>query len=231
MVPRRVLICVLPRRLRDRYGDEVQALLDDLEASGSLRVRDQLDVVLAGLSQRFSGARHRRLRWCGLAVALGGAAVVALLSVSAGTPGVPGSRRVHQAMLSPSLRRVPTTDVRVLPGRTPETAIWTRKALEATAKVVHWIPPGGHGGSALLRFTTLRQATQLLGRNVGTSSSPVVLVAVHRPLTATQAGNDPAQPSPWVVTVFTPTSTRLLAVLQPTAGGWPRASPPPMTAP
>jgi hypothetical protein len=50
---------VFPSAWRKRYGDELAALIEDVEHDDDLRVTDRLDVVRAGLQTRAGGRRRR----------------------------------------------------------------------------------------------------------------------------------------------------------------------------
>ena len=50
---------VFPRVWRRRYGDELAALIEDVEHDDDLRATDRLDIVRAGLRTRATGRRRR----------------------------------------------------------------------------------------------------------------------------------------------------------------------------
>lgn len=84
-LPRDAALRWYPRAWRERYGDELIALVEDYSEGGKLRFRDRLDLIRAGLllhrrSKIRSRFAHRRLvvaRLVGCA-----AAVVALGSIT-----------------------------------------------------------------------------------------------------------------------------------------------------
>lgn len=55
--PRRWLRA-FPRAWRDRYGGELQGLVEDLRAQGDLRSSDRIDLVRRGLAMRRDGLRR-----------------------------------------------------------------------------------------------------------------------------------------------------------------------------
>jgi hypothetical protein len=50
---------VFPRAWRKRYGDELAALIEDVQHDDDLRATDRLDIVRAGLQTRARGCRRR----------------------------------------------------------------------------------------------------------------------------------------------------------------------------
>jgi len=78
---------VFPGAWRKRYGDELAALIEDVEHDDDLRAVDRLDIVRAGLQARVCGRRRRVtiLAATGsatLASALGALALAGVLSSS-----------------------------------------------------------------------------------------------------------------------------------------------------
>ena len=63
---------VFPRAWRKRYGDELAALIEDVEHDDDLRATDRLDIVRAGLLSRMRGPR-----WRATILATAGAATLA----------------------------------------------------------------------------------------------------------------------------------------------------------
>jgi hypothetical protein len=84
-----------PRAWRERYGDELWALVEDYSENGRLRFRDRLDLVHAGLqmhrrSKRPAGLAQRRVVarviGCAAAVVVLGSVTVEATTAQAATP-------------------------------------------------------------------------------------------------------------------------------------------------
>jgi len=85
-----------PRAWRERYGDELLALVEDYSENGRLRFRDRLDLVQAGLQMhrrskspsRFAHRRRvvARLIGCAAALVVFGSITVEATAPQAATP-------------------------------------------------------------------------------------------------------------------------------------------------
>lgn len=84
---------VFPPAWRKRYGDELAALVEDLEHDDDLRALDRLDILRAGLQTRARGRRRRAtvLATAGAATLASTLGALTLAGVLSSTPS-PSSR-------------------------------------------------------------------------------------------------------------------------------------------
>src|SRR5579862_3647952 len=122
----RAWLRAFPRKWRTRYGDELSALIEDLEHDNDLSAVDRLDLLRAGLRTRASVQVHRAGLATGaamvaLACALGGLAFAGVFSTSA-------PARSQRIVLIPPVKQPKPVQIRVV------TATQAKKrALEARA--------------------------------------------------------------------------------------------------
>lgn len=148
-------LMLFPRAWRTRYGEELAALIEDLDGDEDLRAIDRLDLLRGGIRMH----RLRRARTAALgaltasamvAGVLGGLAFSGVLSPPSGLPAAHvhvalptprvrvGSSTPHDALLLPVYRSTSTPKVTVLPA-TKVTVLPARTRLRHAGLTV----PGG----------------------------------------------------------------------------------------
>ncbi len=158
-------LVVFPRGWRDRYGAELDTLVDDLRGEGDLRSSDRIDIVRAGLATRTRALRRRSLSKV-LGPALAAAAVLVGLAL-AGTFTPPQSARSpSQTQLGvPFPGQVVVLHAHATGFSPAQKAIIFCTAAPATGQVTacralsaHHVVPHGTDQPATVRFTVaLRQ--------------------------------------------------------------------------
>lgn len=96
----RWLARAFPRPWRDRYGTELVDLLDDMIAEGQVSVRDRLDVVTAGVSERLRRLWGSLVGWRAVVSAglvAGVATVVAVTAVATVRTALRVHATIHHA--------------------------------------------------------------------------------------------------------------------------------------
>jgi hypothetical protein len=109
----RLLLSTYPRQWRDRYGQELQHLVADLEDSGKRATPLVLNVLAVGLAER---VRTKAIRVCALGAAIVCVLAIALVTLqSSNVPSQSGAaaqladRGSHSAHIRALCGRVPGT--------------------------------------------------------------------------------------------------------------------------
>ena len=120
MIPRRWFLRVYPRSWRDRYGNEVGRLLDEIKREkGKVPVGDRIDLARAAIEARaratWSSSRGHR-------VLVRGGAVVAVAAVGVLTAVGSGLLSTSRFPEKPRTRSVQSTTITTAPSSSTDTA-------------------------------------------------------------------------------------------------------------
>ncbi len=160
----RVVLVLYPRRWRERYGKELQDLLEDLDRNSDRSHTGIMMSLLAGAAEERAGALRARRIWIATAAVMVIAiATIAIVTVAPHHAGANGSRTL-QADSGPP----PTaTDGSQVPNRDPSPRIKLR--LQADIRRLCAQLPAGHRATAI----ELNPDTGIIvGKIVQTCGSP-----------------------------------------------------------